>query len=165
MTKQFTILVLSALVLTASATATAHETESKDIVTACERLVHSYPKFRDSLDIDAYGKLFAEDATFSFGGKTTKGRLSIMNEIRERGPKQMNRHLTGSVVIEPLSETKARGTSYALVFQADPDEASPKALSPSSLLGFVTYHDEFSYQQETCVFQQRTVVIDFINKS
>jgi len=165
MLKQSLILVLSIQVLMQPITAFAHNDASQSgMIAACERLVHSYAIHRDSLDAQAYGALFTKDATLSLAGKTTKGRENIINSLIKRASKSMNRHLTGSVVVKPLSKNEASGISYVMVFKADPEEASPKALTNSSFFGFATYRDIFSYTQGKCLIKQRTITIDFLNK-
>ena len=137
-----------------------------DIVTACERLVASYPIPRDNFDGPAYGKLFTDDGEFILRGVVTKGRENIVENFLTRTSKNTTRHVTGSINVLNVDETTATGISYALVFQSQDNSTSkPHTLSPQSLLAVVSYEDTFSFDGERCFFSKRKVNIDFLKSN
>lgn len=147
-----------------SASATHVSKEEGHLIQACERLVNYYPIPRDSLDGDAYGKMFAEDAEFVLRGEVTKGREKIVEQLSVRASNALTRHVTGSVNVNALSDSVGTGISYALVFSSDrASEIQPRELDEQSLLAVVSYLDKFKFENGECLFTQRQVMIDFLN--
>lgn len=136
------------------------------LVQTCERLVNHYPIPRDSLDGEAYGKMFTEDGEFVLRGQVTKGRKSIVEQLLTRASSATTRHVTGSVNVSASSNDTGTGISYALVFSS-PSEPTihPKQLDGQSLLAVVSYLDKFKFENGECFFSQRKVVIDFLNSN
>jgi len=88
---------------------------------AIQNLVVKYTIALDTLDADMYASVFAEDAEFTFGGKTYKGRAEIrkiVTDLKERraaaqtadAPKSY--HALSNTYIELVNDHEARHRSY-----------------------------------------------------
>ena len=88
---------------------------------AIQNLVVKYTIALDTLDADMYASVFAEDAEFTFGGNTYKGRdqiRKIVTDLKARraaaqtadAPKSY--HVLSNTYIELLSDHEARHRSY-----------------------------------------------------
>lgn len=87
---------------------------------AIQNLVVKYTIALDTLDADMYASVFAEDAEFTFGGNTYKGRAEIrkiVTGLQERNAKQpadapKSYHVLSNTYVEILSDHEARHRSY-----------------------------------------------------
>src|SRR5262245_26801205 len=83
---------------------------------AIQNLVVKYTIALDTLDADLYASVFAEDAEFTFGGNTYKGRAEIrkiVTGLQERNAKQpadapKSYHVLSNTYVELLSDHEAR---------------------------------------------------------
>ena len=87
---------------------------------AIQNLVVKYAIALDTLDADMYASVFAEDAEFTFGGNTYKGRAEIrkiVTGLQERNAKQpadapKMYHALSNTYIEFVNDHEARHRSY-----------------------------------------------------
>lgn len=87
---------------------------------AIQNLVVKYTIALDTLDADMYASVFAEDAEFTFGGNTYKGRAEIrkiVTGLQERNAKQpadapKMYHALSNTYIEFVNDHEARHRSY-----------------------------------------------------
>ena len=87
---------------------------------AIQNLVVKYTIALDTLDADLYASVFAEDAEFTFGGNTYKGRAEIrkiVTGLQERNAKQpadapKMYHALSNTYIEFVNDHEARHRSY-----------------------------------------------------
>jgi uncharacterized protein (TIGR02246 family) len=107
---------LSPLLAGAADTPTTSELQDR---AAIQNLVVKYTIALDTLDADMYASVFAEDAEFTFGGNTYKGRDAIrriVTALKERGAGQSDApksyHALTNTYIELLNDHEARHRSY-----------------------------------------------------
>jgi uncharacterized protein (TIGR02246 family) len=87
---------------------------------AIQNLVVKYTIALDTLDADLYASVFADDAEFTFGGNTYKGRAEIrkiVTGLQERNAKQpadapKSYHVLSNTYVELLNDHEARHRSY-----------------------------------------------------
>lgn len=87
---------------------------------AIQNLVVKYTIALDTLDADLYASVFAEDAEFTFGGNTYKGRAEIrkiVTGLQERNAKQpadapKSYHVLSNTYVQLLNDHEARHRSY-----------------------------------------------------
>ena len=87
---------------------------------AIQNLVVKYTIALDTLDADLYASVFAEDAEFTFGGNTYKGRADIrkiVTGLQERNSKQpadapKMYHALSNTYVEFVNDHEARHRSY-----------------------------------------------------
>ena len=87
---------------------------------AIQNLVVKYTIALDTLDADLYASVFAEDAEFTFGGNTYKGRAEIrkiVTGLQERNAKQpadapKSYHVLSNTYVQFVSDHEARHRSY-----------------------------------------------------
>ncbi|HZF31940.1 MAG TPA: nuclear transport factor 2 family protein [Gammaproteobacteria bacterium] len=87
---------------------------------AIQNLVVKYAIALDTLDADMYASVFAEDAEFTFGGNTYKGRAEIrkiVTGLQERNAKQpadapKMYHALSNTYVEFVNDHEARHRSY-----------------------------------------------------
>src|SRR5262245_5916547 len=97
------------------------------IVTLCTQVLMRYAVVLDEFDYAALTPLFTEDATFDWPGvPLLSGRAAIRahmerlqaNRVAQNPHGHIMRHLFTTVWIDPVSDSAARGVSYALFFRA-----------------------------------------------
>ena len=129
------------------------ESKRLRVTQLCEQTLNSYLFARDDGDIARAKDLFTEDASMFIFGRKIEGREAILAAMQQRANQAVWAHLAGGSVIKPISQTRAAGESYALVFEAEDQAASPAA----SIRTIVKYHDEFVVSQAACLIQSRRV--------
>jgi uncharacterized protein (TIGR02246 family) len=87
---------------------------------AIQNLVVKYTIALDTLDADMYASVFADDAEFTFGGNTYKGRADIrkiVTGLQERNAKQpadapKSYHVLSNTYVEFVNDHEAHHRSY-----------------------------------------------------
>ena len=87
------------------------------------RLLALYAQLLDSGRLEDWGELFAQDATFSFQGRTLRGRDEIVREIggMQPGPERAVKHLLLPSVIDLRSDGTALAWTDMTVLATGPD--------------------------------------------
>jgi len=143
------LLIISALVLSAlGGLSYAKQTELPAstvaaIEQACKTLVLDYASHRDQERRQAFADLFTVNGTLSVNGENLAGREELAGRFQSPA-QQTFRHVMSNIRIVAHSETRASGTSYALIF-AGPAKAGGDA-SPIEVASFAAmgeYYDEF----------------------
>ena len=131
MSRSFTNALLALVTLLVGGVAMAPQVASAEKVlsearardrAAIENLIVTYAHVYDALDADGYASIFAEDADFTFGGNTLRGRAAIRGVItgalerRAKAPANepvaKTYHIISNTRIEFVSDTEARHRSY-----------------------------------------------------
>jgi uncharacterized protein (TIGR02246 family) len=119
-------------------------------------LMTAYGATLDGRDFAAFGKLFAEDATYVSGGAPTKGRAAIqsmLEKILTSNPSNLpppNYHLFFNPSIRVDGD---RATAQSRGAYIAPDLSSKTA----QMVFFVTYEDTLVRREGRWLFQQRVV--------
>jgi uncharacterized protein (TIGR02246 family) len=127
---------------------------------AIQNLVVKYTIALDTLDADMYSSVFAEDAEFTFGGKTYKGRdeiRKIVTDLKARrtaaqtadAPKSY--HALSNTYIELVNDHEARHRSY---WQTITGPSS----GPFTVGGMGRYEDTVVKRNGTWLIQKRQIV-------
>jgi uncharacterized protein (TIGR02246 family) len=119
-------------------------------------LMTAYGATLDGRDFAAFGKLFAEDATYVSGGTPTTGRAAIqsmLEKILTSNPSNLpppNYHLFFNPTIRVDGD---RATAQSRGAYVAPDLSSKTA----QMVFFVTYEDALVRREGRWMFQQRVV--------
>jgi uncharacterized protein (TIGR02246 family) len=127
---------------------------------AIQNLVVKYTIALDTLDADMYASVFAEDAEFTFGGKTYKGRAEIrkiVTDLKERrsaaqtadAPKSY--HALSNTYVELLNDHEARHRSY---WQTITGPSS----GPFTVGGMGRYEDTLVKRNGEWLIQKRQII-------
>ncbi len=134
------------------------DTRAQDTV-AIQQLIVKYAHVYDTLDVEGYVSVFAEDAVFSFTGNTLNGREEIRAFItgakqrRESAPAEpatKSFHSISNTMIEFDSATTARHRSYWQVL------AGP-AGGPFTVSNMGYYDDVVTKQNGQWLIQSRNI--------
>lgn len=131
----------------------------------CEQTVSAYAHSRDQIDWKNNVALFTEDAVMKFGPLRFEGREEIKQALLDRGPKSFNRHIISSVMVAKGTDNSFSGTSYAVVYGADPKIDGPKPLTGRSVEAILTYNDIFEVNEERCLIAERSITLDMVRKN
>jgi len=127
---------------------------------AIQNLVVKYTLALDTLDADMYAAVFAEDAEFTFGGRTYKGRAEIrkiVTDLKERraatqtadAPKSY--HALSNTYIELVNDHEARHRSY---WQTITGPSS----GPFTVGGMGRYEDTLVKRNGEWLIQKRQII-------
>jgi 3-phenylpropionate/cinnamic acid dioxygenase small subunit len=136
------------------------DTRQQDTV-AIEQLIIKYAHAYDSLDVEGYVGVFAEDARFTFTGNELNGREEIRGFItgaKERAdsapattPPTRSFHSISNTLIEFDSPTTARHRSYWQVI------AGPVGVGPYIITNMGYYDDVVTKQNGQWLIQSRNI--------
>jgi uncharacterized protein (TIGR02246 family) len=156
------VLLASAVALAPSAAVAARASASSELQdrAAIQNLVVKYTIALDTLDADMYASVFAEDAEFTFGGKTYKGRAEIrkiVSDLKERraaastadAPKSY--HALSNTYIELVNDHEARHRSY---WQTITGPSS----GPFTVGGMGRYEDTLVKRNGEWLIQKRQII-------
>jgi uncharacterized protein (TIGR02246 family) len=125
---------------------------------AIQNLVVKYTIALDTLDADMYASVFAEDAEFTFGGNTYKGRdaiRKIVTGLQERRASQTDApksyHALTNTYIELLNDHEARHRSY---WQTITGPSS----GPFNVGGMGRYEDTLVKRNGQWLIQKRQII-------
>jgi len=151
-----------AIVLAPSAPVAARAAASSELQdrAAIQNLVVKYTIALDTLDADMYASVFAEDAEFTFGGRTYKGRTEIrkiVTDLKERrtaaqtadSPKSY--HALSNTYIELVNDHEARHRSY---WQTITGPSS----GPFTVGGMGRYEDTIVKRNGEWLIQKRQII-------
>jgi uncharacterized protein (TIGR02246 family) len=91
--------------------------EHAAIQTACAMLVARYGHLADQREHRAFAELFAPQGEWIRPGMHMRGRDEIFRFMESRPADALTRHLVGSIHIEPVDVSHARGLSYTTVYR------------------------------------------------
>ena len=108
--------------------------EKMAIEHACSRLALDYSHYADSQQLEAWSKLFAEDAEMTLFGQTHKGRAAILKSLNGgSGGAVATFHSNSNIRVDVVSPTEARGTVGVTLFAAPRKDgvAQVKEITPA----------------------------------
>jgi uncharacterized protein (TIGR02246 family) len=156
------VLLAAAVALAPSSAVAARGSASSELQdrAAIQNLVVKYTIALDTLDADLYASVFAEDAEFTFGGKTYKGRAEIrkiVSDLKERraaartadAPKSY--HALSNTYIELVNDHEARHRSY---WQTITGPSS----GPFTVGGMGRYEDTLVKRNGEWLIQKREII-------
>jgi len=155
-------LLAAAVALAPAAAVAARASASSELQDrpAIQNLVGKYTIALDTLHADMYASAFAEDAEFTFGGKTYKGRAEIrkiVSDLKERraaastadGPKSY--HALSNTYVELVNDHEARHRSY---WQTITGPSS----GPFTVGGMGRYEDTLVKRKGEWLIQKREII-------
>jgi hypothetical protein len=110
------------------------EQERLAIEHACARLAVDYSFYADSQQLEAWSKLFAEDAEMTMFGQTHKGRAAILASLNGGNAGAVATfHSNSNIRIDVVSPTEAKGTVGVTLFAAPRKDgvAQVKEITPA----------------------------------
>jgi len=152
--------VLAALLVAPALGARGPSTTELEDRAAIQNLVVKYTIALDTLDADMYASVFAEDAEFTFGGNTYKGRdqiRKIVTDLKARraaaqtadAPKSY--HALSNTYIELVNDHEAHHRSY---WQTITGPSS----GPFTVGGMGRYEDTLVKRNGTWLIQKRQII-------
>jgi hypothetical protein len=124
------------------------EQERLAIEHACARLAVDYSFYADSQQLEAWSKLFAEDAEMTLFGQTHKGRAAILASLNGGNAGAVATfHSNSNIRIDVVSPTEAKGTVGVTLFAAPRKDgvAQVKEITPAVVGHYV---DEYKKTAE-----------------
>lgn len=119
---------------------------------ACFETVHRYSVLRDHGPVDDYGDLFTEDAEFTIGGNTVKGRENLKSRLVEQLSAGRAMHTMTTVNIADDAKT---GLSYMTVVVGDSETQTQTDAF------YVEVYDEYAFEGMRCLIAKRDVEFVF----
>ena len=113
---------------------------------ACGKLPLLFAKYADEGDAQALAQLFTTDCEFSRPFQPEypfHGRAAVEAVFRDRPP-ILVRHIVTNVLVEALTETRARGTSYLAMLSSHASTQPPQEAGALYVGGFT---DEYVLDQ------------------
>ena len=113
---------------------------------ACGKLPLLFAKYADNGDADAMGQLFTTDCEFSRPFQPDYpfyGRAAVEGVFRKRPP-ILVRHIVTNVLVEAITETRARGTNYLTMLSSHASTQPPQEAGALYVGGF---EDEYVLDQ------------------
>jgi len=152
--------VFAALLVAPALGARGPSTGTLEDRAAIQNLVVKYTIALDTLDADMYANVFAEDAEFTFGGNTYKGRdqiRKIVTDLKARraaaqtadAPKSY--HALSNTYVEFVNDHEARHRSY---WQTITGPSS----GPFTVGGMGRYEDMLVKRNGTWLIQKRQII-------
>ena len=121
---------------------------------ACGKLPLLFAHYADIGDHEALRNLFIEDGTYDRPfqpGYPFHGRDAIQSIFRDRPP-ILVRHIVTNVLVEVVSETRARGTNYVMMMSNHAEIEPPQSSNGIFVGGF---EDEYVLDGGTWRFASR----------
>ena len=154
-----TALTFSATLPTAAMAADAVSTVELSDRAAIQNLVVKYTIALDTLDPDMYASVFAEDAEFTFGGMTHRGRADIravVTGLQERRAKRggdapKSYHVLSNTFVEFVNDHEAHHRSYWQTI-------SGPSSGPFNVGGMGRYEDTLVKKNGQWLIQKRDII-------
>ncbi len=108
----------------------------------CQRLVLAFARSNDDWDHETLASLFAEDCVFARPldpDHPYHGKAAVHAIFRDRKPR-LTRHVMTNIVIDVISETEARGSSYVTMISS----AGTEGPQPGEGIFFGGFDDVFT---------------------
>ena len=105
---------------------------------ACGKLPLLFAKYADNGDVEAMGQLFTPDCEFSRPFQPEDpfyGRNAVEGVFRNRPP-ILVRHIVTNVLVEAVTETRARGTNYLTMLSSHASTEPPQEAGALYVGGF-----------------------------
>jgi hypothetical protein len=132
-----------------------------DFIQECITVNHEYALARDHGDIDAYGRLFADEAVFFMEGEPFRGKAAILDRLSGGESESFARLLISTVNITDNYDGTASGIIYFTMFQAPVEDS--KVLPITSYTIFMgEYHDTYLQTEQGCKILRRETTPTFI---
>ncbi len=146
-----------------SGTASAQEMTRFEIISECTQTIQRSAIYRDQPDAERYSNLFVEDGVIVIGSNATEGRDAIAERVRTSDPSELDRHLTGSIVVDIDDSGSITAKSYALIYEGVTPE-SPGSVRATEYL-MADYDDQMVMTDTGCKFVRRQVTMIFSGDS
>ena len=133
---------------------------------ACERLIAEYARLVDFGHAARIADLFTADGVWESGDLRMEGREAIRTGFgrREGIARRVSRHVCTNVIIDVLSDDRARGQTYLVNFRYDRRDGDlPGFPVPAGSPKFVgEYHDWYVCTPEGWRFSRRVCSLAFV---
>ena len=129
-----------------------------EIERACERLVLDFAYFSDRQEYESLSQLFAVDGIMERpNGESLMGPEAILRSYQSRPAGRITRHVCTNIRITAVSEKRARGSTYAVLYFANTSEPADGHFGfktePRHMIG--DFEDEFVLSAEGWRFALR----------
>lgn len=121
---------------------------------ACERQIKKFATLNDAGDYEALAELFTDDGVFarpSNPDAPVKGKAAILSAFKSR-PSKVSTHFVCNTVVDLVSATEVKASSYILLFSAFADVVPAVAEAPH-LVG--AFSDTMVLQNGVWLFRER----------
>jgi uncharacterized protein (TIGR02246 family) len=134
------------------------------VQSACAMLVARYCHLADQREHRAFSELFAPDGEWIRPGMHMRGREEIFRFMESRAPQALTRHVCGSIHIEVVDATHARGMSCTTVYREAnyAGAGTAKLVQPEMV---VDYHDDYVRNESRWLIARRHATIVFSDKA
>ena len=161
--RQIQLTALSIVALCFTGAASAQEMTRFEVISECIQTIQRSAIYRDQPDAERYSNLFVEDGVIVIGSNATEGRDAIAERVRTSDPSELDRHLTGSIVVDIDDSGRITAKSYALIYEGVTPE-SPGSVPATEYL-MADYDDQMVMTDTGCKFVRRQVTMIFSGDS
>ncbi len=130
---------------------------------ACERLSIAYAIYLDTQRYDEFAALFGDEGVLNVSGRV-EGQAAIARAMANRPAKLRSRHVLTNILIEPVDQEHATGTTYLSLYRHI-GEASleDKPIEPFAPAVVGHYSDQFKLTNQGWRFAYRELHLAFRN--
>ena len=153
--KPIQIAGLSIIAMCFTATASAQEMTRVNIISECTQAIEQSAHYRDQLDAERYSNLFVEEGVIVISGNATTGKEAIAERVRTADTSEIDRHFTGSIVVNVDDSGSITAKSYAVIYEGETPE-SPGPVPVTEYL-MAEYNDQMRMTDAGCKFVRREV--------
>jgi 3-phenylpropionate/cinnamic acid dioxygenase small subunit len=119
---------------------------------ACAQVVYRSVRAFDAQDWQGFADCFTESGVFLRASEPhapLRGRAAIRDTLAQRPVHRLTRHFCTNMLIEPVSEQRAEGHCYLLLYTGDASKAETTVGRLAHVLQRVgEYHDQFELTAE-----------------
>jgi hypothetical protein len=129
----------------------------------CRKLSLLYCRHLDHLDPSAFADLYAEDAVYKPAAvaEPIRGRSAIFDWISHYPRDRLGRHISTNQMVEVTDDSRATGTSYAVVFR-EPDPEIGRISTRVTPRSVVEYEDTYRRTEQGWLFASRRYRFQFL---
>lgn len=148
---------------------TLNQSDSVDIIVACERAEHDYALYRDRLDAEGFANAFTEDGEWGrSNGRIIKGRDAISSYITDAAAAnaadpEYHMQFNTTIQIKPTSATSATGVSYALVLETPAPEGGGAATTVAGFQVASESRSTYTIDDQGCKIATREYTTFFVD--
>lgn len=128
---------------------------------ACARLVARYAIAADFGDHDVAAGCYVPNGRLTIAGRTHEGRDAIRARLADQPANQESRHLMGTVVVDRLSATEAKGRCYLALFRGVRTQNANGPLPSEAPFLVGHYDDRFLLTADGWRFSERRLTTTF----
>lgn len=155
----FQVAGLSIIPVCFAGTSSAQEMTRFETVSECAQAIQRAAIYRDQLDAERYSNLFVEEGVIVISGNATTGKEAIAERVRAADRSEIDRHFTGSIVVDVDDSGSITAKSYVVIYEGKTPESPGRVPVEEFLMS--EYDDQMRMTDNGCKFIRREVTTIF----